>query len=58
MKIWARHDETGLHYLRPETAWAFVNFANYDGRPHVPFGIGQTGKSFRNEITGNFIFRT
>ena len=55
-------DETGLHYLRPETAQGiFVNFANVHGRAakKPPFGIGQIGKSFRNEITpGNFIFRT
>jgi len=55
-------DETGLHYLRPETAQGiFINFANVltTSRMKVPFGIGQTGKSFRNEITpGNFIFRT
>ena len=55
-------DESGLHYLRPETAQGiFVNFANVMGsaRKKPPFGIGQIGKSFRNEITpGNFIFRT
>ncbi|WP_380167721.1 glycine--tRNA ligase [Jannaschia sp. R86511] len=55
-------DESGLHYLRPETAQGiFVNFANVMGsaRKKPPFGIGQMGKSFRNEITpGNFIFRT
>ncbi|MFT4218230.1 MAG: glycine--tRNA ligase [Micropruina sp.] len=55
-------DESGLHYLRPETAQGiFVNFANVVGssRMKPPFGIGQIGKSFRNEITpGNFIFRT
>jgi glycyl-tRNA synthetase len=55
-------DEAGLHYLRPETAQGiFVNFANVLGsaRMKPPFGIGQIGKSFRNEITpGNFIFRT
>lgn len=55
-------DESGLHYLRPETAQGiFVNFANVMGsaRMKPPFGIGQIGKSFRNEITpGNFIFRT
>ncbi|CAM3083682.1 glycine--tRNA ligase [Prescottella defluvii] len=54
--------ETGLHYLRPETAQGiFVNFANVltTSRKKPPFGIGQIGKSFRNEITpGNFIFRT
>ena len=55
-------DESGLHYLRPETAQGiFVNFLNVMGtaRRKIPFGIAQTGKSFRNEITpGNFIFRT
>jgi len=54
--------EEGLHYLRPETAQGiFVNFANVvtTARKKPPFGIAQTGKSFRNEITpGNFIFRT
>ena len=48
-------------YLRPETAQGiFVNFANIQRttRKKVPFGVGQVGKSFRNEITpGNFIFR-
>ena len=55
-------DESGLHYLRPETAQGiFLNFANVMGsaRKKPPFGIAQIGKSFRNEITpGNFIFRT
>ncbi|MDE0572870.1 glycine--tRNA ligase [Demequina sp. B12] len=55
-------DESGLHYLRPETAQGiFVNYDNVQrtSRMKVPFGIGQIGKSFRNEITpGNFIFRT
>ena len=55
-------DESGLHYLRPETAQGiFVNFNNVlnTARIKPPFGIGQMGKSFRNEITpGNFIFRT
>ncbi|MCC2313346.1 glycine--tRNA ligase [Cellulomonas xiejunii] len=55
-------DESGLHYLRPETAQGiFVNFKNVytAARMKPPFGIGQIGKSFRNEITpGNFIFRT
>jgi len=54
--------EEGMHYLRPETAQGiFVNFANVmtSSRMRPPFGIAQTGKSFRNEITpGNFIFRT
>jgi glycyl-tRNA synthetase len=55
-------DESGLHYLRPETAQGiFINFANVvtSQRVKPPFGIAQIGKSFRNEITpGNFIFRT
>ena len=55
-------DEGAIHYLRPETAQGiFVNFANVmnAARKKPPFGIGQVGKSFRNEITpGNFIFRT
>ena len=49
-------------YLRPETAQGiFVNFKNVarTTRKKIPFGIGQIGKSFRNEITpGNFTFRT
>ncbi|KIL44439.1 glycine--tRNA ligase [Jeotgalibacillus soli] len=49
-------------FLRPETAQGiFVNFKNVQRtmRKKVPFGIGQIGKSFRNEITpGNFTFRT
>ena len=52
----------GLHYMRPETAQGiFVNFNNVltVSRKKPPFGIGQIGKAFRNEITpGNFIFRT
>jgi glycyl-tRNA synthetase len=55
-------DEGSLHYLRPETAQGiFINFLNVmtAARKKPPFGIAQTGKSFRNEITpGNFIFRT
>jgi glycyl-tRNA synthetase len=55
-------DEAALTYLRPETAQGiFVNFDNVlqSMRRKLPFGIGQIGKSFRNEITpGNFIFRT
>ena len=49
-------------YLRPETAQGiFVNFANIlvSSRRKPPFGVAQTGKSFRNEITtGNFTFRS
>ncbi|MBO7293662.1 MAG: glycine--tRNA ligase [Clostridia bacterium] len=55
-------DATSELYLRPETAQGiFVNFKNVarTTRRKLPFGIGQIGKSFRNEITpGNFIFRT
>ena len=55
-------DAKNTVYLRPETAQGmFVNFKNVQRsmRKKLPFGIGQIGKSFRNEITpGNFIFRT
>jgi glycyl-tRNA synthetase len=55
-------DESALAYLRPETAQGiFINYRNVlqTSRRKIPFGIGQIGKSFRNEITpGNFIFRT
>jgi glycyl-tRNA synthetase len=55
-------DDSGLAYLRPETAQGiFINYLNVQqsARKKPPFGIGQIGKSFRNEITpGNFIFRT
>ena len=55
-------DATATVYLRPETAQGiFVNFKNVQrtSRKQIPFGIGQVGKSFRNEITpGNFTFRT
>ena len=58
----AVEDESGLAYLRPETAQGiFINYKNVlqTSRKKIPFGIGQIGKSFRNEITpGNFIFRT
>ena len=54
-------DSKNTVYLRPETAQGiFVNFKNVQrtSRKKIPFGIGQIGKSFRNEITpGNFIFR-
>ena len=54
-------DNKSTIYLRPETAQGiFTNFLNVQRsmRLKVPFGIGQVGKSFRNEITpGNFIFR-
>jgi len=55
-------DTASVTYLRPETAQGiFVNFKNVQtvSRKKPPFGIGQIGKSFRNEITpGNFTFRT
>jgi glycyl-tRNA synthetase len=64
LKTWLGvvEDDSGLHYLRPETAQGiFLNFLNVvtSSRRKPPFGIAQIGKSFRNEITpGNFIFRT
>jgi glycyl-tRNA synthetase len=55
-------ETASIAYLRPETAQGiFINFKNVlqFSRKKPPFGIAQTGKSFRNEITpGNFIFRT
>ena len=55
-------DSSSEIFLRPETAQGiFVNFKNVQrtSRKKIPFGIGQVGKSFRNEITpGNFTFRT
>jgi len=55
-------DTASTVYLRPETAQGmFVNFVNVlqSTRKKLPFGIGQIGKAFRNEITpGNFVFRT
>ena len=55
-------DAASAIYMRPETAQGiFVNFSNVQrtSRKKIPFGIGQVGKSFRNEITpGNFTFRT
>ena len=55
-------DKKSIVYLRGETAQGiFVNFKNIERtmRAKIPFGICQTGKAFRNEITpGNFIFRT
>jgi len=55
-------DSKNVVYLRPETAQGiFVNFKNVQrtSRKKIPFGIGQIGKAFRNEITpGNFTFRT
>ena len=59
--IGVTEDSSSTAYLRPETAQGiFVNFNNVarSTRRKIPFGIGQIGKSFRNEITpGNFIFR-
>ncbi|MBA2565039.1 MAG: glycine--tRNA ligase [Gemmatimonadetes bacterium] len=55
-------EDASVAYLRPETAQGiYVNFLNVlnSSRQKIPFGIGQIGKAFRNEITpGNFIFRT
>ncbi len=55
-------EDANIAYFRPETAQAmFVDFKNVlnTSRKKLPFGIAQTGKAFRNEITpGNFIFRT
>lgn len=57
----AKTGEDSLAYLRPETAQAiFLDYKNVTDstRVKLPFGIGQIGKAFRNEITpGNFIFR-
>ena len=58
----AEGSSAGLYYLRPETAQGiFVNFQNVlmSSRKKPPFGIGQIGKSFRNESTpGDFVFST
>ncbi len=55
-------DKKNIVYLRPETAQGiFINFKNIQrtSRIKLPFGVGQIGKAFRNEITpSNFIFRT
>ena len=55
-------DKENTLYLRPETAQGiFINFNNIQRTTSLklPFGVGQIGKAFRNEITpGNFIFRT
>ncbi|MDR0384054.1 MAG: glycine--tRNA ligase [Christensenellaceae bacterium] len=55
-------DNSAQIFLRPETAQSeYINFINVQRamRLKIPFGIGQIGKAFRNEITpGNFIFRT
>ena len=60
--VGAMTDASSVAYLRPETAQGmFVDFKNVvdTGRVKLPFGIAQSGKSFRNEITPrNFIFRS
>ncbi len=60
-QVGAMEDAASTAYLRPETAQGiFINFKNVAqlARRKPPFGIAQTGKSFRNEITpGNFLFR-
>ena len=60
-QIGAAEDEQSVSYLRPETAGGiFVNFKNVvdSFHPKLPFGIGQIGTSFRNEIAPrDFIFR-
>lgn len=61
-RIGVVEDQKSVVYLRGETAQGiFINFKNIldSMRPQLPFGVGQVGKAFRNEITpGNFIFRT
>lgn len=60
-RIGAAEDTSSITYLRPETAQGmFVNFKNIIDafHPKLPFGVGQIGKAFRNEITPrDFIFR-
>jgi glycyl-tRNA synthetase len=60
--VGAMEDETSVSYLRPETAQGmFVNFKNvFDSfHPKLPFGLGQIGKAFRNEIAPrDFVFRS
>ncbi len=60
--IGVTEESSSTVYLRPETAQGiFVNFKQVarTTRRKMPFGVGQIGKSFRNEITpGNFVFRT
>jgi glycyl-tRNA synthetase len=60
-QVGAMEDGSSSAFLRPETAQGiFINFKNVMqlARRKPPFGIAQTGKSFRNEITpGNFLFR-
>lgn len=61
-KLGVVEDEKALLYLRGETAQGiFTNFKNIlnSNRVSLPFGVGQIGKSFRNEVTtGQFVFRT
>ena len=56
------NESSGKAYLRPETAQGvYANFMNVmnSSRKRLPLGIGQVGKSFRNEVAvGNFVFRT
>jgi hypothetical protein len=56
------HHGTSYAFLRPETAQGvYVHFLNVlnTSRKRLPFGVGQAGKSFRNEIAvANFVFRT
>ena len=60
--VGAMEDNSSIAYLRPETAQGiFVNFKNVvdTARVKLPFGIGQIGKAFRNEINPrNFTFRS
>ncbi len=60
-RVGAMEDSSSVSYLRPETAQGmFVNFKNVvdSFHPKLPFGMGQVGKAFRNEITPrDFIFR-
>lgn len=61
-ELGAMEDSSSVAYLRPETAQGiFANFKNImdSFHPRLPFGVGQIGKAFRNEITPrDFIFRT
>jgi len=60
--VGSTEDTSSIAYLRPETAQSiFVNFSNilHSFSPRIPFGIAQSGKAFRNEITaGSFVHRT
>jgi glycyl-tRNA synthetase len=60
--VGATEDATSVSYLRPETAGGmFVNFKNVvdSQHPKMPFGLGQIGKAFRNEIAPrDFVFRS